>query len=43
MPAAVLASIIALEYKLLPEFVTTTVLFSTLYSILTLTVILTFI
>jgi len=43
MPAAVLASIIALEYTLLPEFVTTTVLFSTLYSILTLTVILTFI
>ena len=43
MPAAVLASIIALEYKLLPEFVTTTVLFSTLFSILTLTVILTFI
>ncbi|RTZ82393.1 MAG: AEC family transporter [SAR324 cluster bacterium] len=43
MPAAVLASIIALEYKLLPEFVTTTVLFSTLYSILTLTVILTLI
>ena len=43
MPAAVLASIIALEYKLLPEFVTTTVLFSTLYSIITLTVILTFI
>jgi len=27
MPAAILASIIALEYKLLPEFVTTTVLF----------------
>ena len=43
MPAAVLASIIALEYKLLPEFVTTTVLFSTLYSVLTLTVILTYI
>jgi len=43
MPAAVLASIISLEYKLLPEFVTTTVLFSTIYSILTLTVILTFI
>ena len=43
MPSAVLASIIALEYKLLPEFVTTTVLFSTLYSILTLTVILTII
>ena len=43
MPVAVLASIIALEYKLLPEFVTTTVLFSTLYSVLTLSVILTFI
>ena len=43
MPSAILVSIIALEYKLLPEFVTTTVLFSTLYSILTLTVILTFI
>jgi len=43
MPAAVLASIISLEYKLLPEFVTTTVLFSTIYSILTLTVILTII
>ena len=40
MPSAVLASIIALEYKLIPEFVTTTVLFSTLYSIFTLTVIL---
>ncbi len=43
MPAAVLASIIALEYKLCPEFVTTTVLFSTLYSILSLTIILTII
>ena len=43
MPAAVLVSIIAMEYKLLPEFVTTTVLFTTLYSILTLTVILTII
>ena len=43
MPAAVLVSIIAMEFKLLPEFVTTTVLFSTLYSILTLTVILTII
>ena len=40
MPSAVLASIIALEYKLIPKFVTTTVLFSTLYSIFTLTVIL---
>lgn len=43
MPAAVLASIIAMEYKLIPEFVTTTVLFSTLFSILTLTIILTLI
>ncbi len=43
MPTAVLVSIIAMEYKLFPEFVTTTVLFSTLYSILTLTVILTII
>jgi predicted permease len=43
MPAAVLVSIIALEYKLCPEFVTTTVLFSTLYSILSLTIILTLI
>jgi predicted permease len=40
MPAAVLASIIALENDLLPEFVTTTVLFSTLASIVTLTVVL---
>ena len=43
MPSAVLASIIAMEYKLIPEFVTTPVLFSTLFSILTLTVILTLI
>jgi len=43
MPSAVLVSIIAMEYKLLPEFVTTTVLFSTLYSILTLTLVLTII
>ena len=41
MPAAVLASIIAMEYKLCPQFVTTTVLFSTIFSILTLTVLLT--
>lgn len=40
MPAAVLASIIAIEYDLLPNFVTTTVLFSTLASILTLTIVL---
>jgi len=40
MPAAVLASIIAVENDLLPEFVITTVLFSTLLSIVTLTVVL---
>lgn len=40
MPAAILASIIALEYKLVPDFVTTAVLFSTLYSIPTLTLLL---
>ena len=43
MPTAVLVSIIALEYKLCPEFVTTTVLFSTIFSIFTLTIILTLI
>ena len=43
MPSAVLASLIAIEYKLIPEFVTTTVLFSTVFSIFTLTVILTLI
>lgn len=40
MPAAVLASIIAIEYDLLPDFVTTTVLFSTLASVVTLTIVL---
>lgn len=39
MPSAVLASIIAIEYDLLPEFVTEVVLFSTLASFATLTVI----
>jgi predicted permease len=38
MPTAVLASIIALEYDLLPDFVTTTVLFSTIASVITLTI-----
>lgn len=37
MPVAILASIIALENKLLPDFVTTTVLFSTIMSVITLT------
>ena len=40
MPAAVLTSIIAIEHNLLPEFVTTTVLFSTLASVVTLTILL---
>jgi hypothetical protein len=40
MPTAVLASIIALENDLVPDFVITSVLFSTLLSLLTLTVIL---
>jgi predicted permease len=39
MPAAVLTSIIAMEHNLLPDFVTTTVLFSTLSSIFTLTLV----
>lgn len=40
MPAAVLASIISIEHKLLPDFVTTTVLFSTVVSLITLTILL---
>ncbi|MDJ0755548.1 MAG: AEC family transporter [Ardenticatenaceae bacterium] len=40
MPPAVLASIIALEYDLLPDFVTTTVLVATVLSTVTLTVLL---
>jgi predicted permease len=39
MPAAVLTAIIAMEHDLLPDFVTTTVLFSTLASVITLTVV----
>ena len=41
MPAAILTVIIALEYDLVPGLVTTTVLFSTLASLVTLTVVLT--
>lgn len=40
MPTAILASIIALEYELIPDFVTTTVLFSTVLSLITLTTVL---
>ena len=40
MPSAVFCALIAMEYDLMPEFITTTVLFSTLASGLTLTVVL---
>ncbi len=40
MPAAVLTSLIALEHNLLPDFVTTAVLFSTVISAVTLTIVL---
>ena len=40
MPAAVLTSLIALEHDLIPDFVTTAVLFSTLASAITLTIVL---
>ncbi|MEZ4718210.1 MAG: AEC family transporter [Caldilineaceae bacterium] len=40
MPVAVLASLIALEHDLMPDFVTRTVLFSTIASGVTLTVVL---
>ena len=43
MPTAVLASIIALEHKLLPDFVTTAVLFSTIASVVTLTLLFAFV
>lgn len=39
MPMAVLTSIIAAENDLMPAFVTATILFSTLVSVLTLTVV----
>jgi malate permease and related proteins len=40
MPVAVLGSIIAIEYDIVPEFVTTAVLFTTLVSLVTLTILL---
>ncbi|MCB0046525.1 MAG: AEC family transporter [Caldilineaceae bacterium] len=40
MPAAVLTTLIAMEHDLLPDFVTTTVLFATLFSSVTLTLVL---
>ena len=40
MPAAVLTVIIAIEYDLVPGLVTTTVLFSTLASLVTVTLVL---
>ena len=39
MPPAILTSIIAIEYDLVPKFITTTVLFATLASLITLTII----
>ncbi len=41
MPAAVLTTIIAMEHDLIPDFVTTAVLFSTLASVVTLTFLMT--
>lgn len=43
MPIAILVSIIAIEHNVVPEFVTKTVLFSTIISLITLTILLTFI
>lgn len=43
MPAAILAWIIAMEYDLIPDFVTTCVLFSTVASLLTLAMLLLFV
>jgi predicted permease len=43
MPAAVLTSLIALEHDLIPDFVTTVVLFSTVASAVTLTIVLAFV
>ncbi|MEN8210921.1 MAG: AEC family transporter [Thermodesulfobacteriota bacterium] len=40
MPVAVLGSIIAIEYDIVPEFVTTVVLFSTVFSLITVTIML---
>lgn len=40
MPTAVLTSLIALEHDLIPDFVTTVVLFSTVASAVTLTIVL---
>ncbi|MBN1219329.1 MAG: AEC family transporter [Anaerolineae bacterium] len=40
MPAGVTISIIAIEYELVPDFITTTVLFSTIASLMTLTFVL---
>ncbi len=40
MPVAVLVSIISIEYDIIPEFVTTTVLLSTVLGVFTLTILL---
>jgi predicted permease len=43
MPAGVTISIIAIEYDLVPDFITTSVLFSTIASLVTLTAVLSFV
>jgi len=43
MPAGVTISIIAIEYDLVPDFITTSVLFSTIASLVTLTIVLSFV
>ncbi len=43
MPTAILSTIIAGEFNIKPEFVTTAVLFATLFSLITLTLVLTFV
>ena len=40
MPTAILAAIIAIEYDLVPDFVTTSVLLSTILGVFTLTILL---
>ena len=43
MPTAILAAIIAIEYDLVPDFVTTSVLLSTILGVFTLTILLSII
>ena len=43
MPTAILAAIVAIEYNLVPNFVTTSVLLSTILGVFTLTILLSII